>query len=374
MKAGSTSVSLPIFVQDSSSTTGAGLSLAFDAAGLVGEYRRKGSASWSTITLSAGTLGTWSDGGWIADGSLTGAYEVGIPDSAIAAGQPWVAIRFRGATNMLPVLIEIELDAIDYQDTVRLGLTALPNVAAGGSGGLLINGSNTGTVVLAALTVTGALTATGGIIGDITGNLSGSVGSVTLISANGITASSIADNSIDAGAFASGALDAVWSTTARTITGGTITTYTGNTVQTGDSFSRIGALGVGLTALAQATQIPTVSEIRIEMDANSTELSTAAVSSAAVLAAINIAQIVGAVNDVSPTSTAFNGNTELSTVDGYYGTSSASAFLVFTSGLNLGIGRTILTYTGSTRRFTFTNPFPATITNTDTFKIVGVSE
>jgi len=73
--------------------------------------------------------------------------------------------------------------AVDLSDSVRAGLTALPNAAAAASGGLVINGSNTGTVTLGALTVTGATTMTGGltaaITGSITGNLSGSVGSVT---------------------------------------------------------------------------------------------------------------------------------------------------------------------------------------------------
>jgi hypothetical protein len=46
--------------------------------------------------------------------------------------------------------------------------------------------------------------------------------------------------------------DAVWEKAARTITGGTITTYTGNTPQTGDSFALIGATGSGLTSLAPA--------------------------------------------------------------------------------------------------------------------------
>jgi hypothetical protein len=36
---------------------------------------------------------------------------------------------------------------------------------------------------------------------------------------------------------------------------GTVTTYTGNTPQTGDNFARIGALGAGLTALAQASAL-----------------------------------------------------------------------------------------------------------------------
>ncbi len=40
-----------------------------------------------------------------------------------------------------------------------------------------------------------------------------------------------------------------WAAVSRTITGGTIGTYTGNTPQTGDAFARLGANGAGLTAL-----------------------------------------------------------------------------------------------------------------------------
>lgn len=126
LTAGITSVSLAIFVQDTSSTTGGGLgSLTHATSGLIAEYRRQGQSSWTTITLSAGTLGTYSSGGWVADGGLTGAYEVGIPDAAFAAGARMVLIRFRGAANMLPVLIEIELDAVNYQDATAFGLSRL---------------------------------------------------------------------------------------------------------------------------------------------------------------------------------------------------------------------------------------------------------
>jgi hypothetical protein len=45
----------------------------------------------------------------------------------------------KGATNMAPVLLEIELDKIDYRDSVRAGLTALPNAAADAAGGLVIS-------------------------------------------------------------------------------------------------------------------------------------------------------------------------------------------------------------------------------------------
>lgn len=184
--AGTTSKLLDVFIQDSSSTTGAGLTgLAYNTASLTGYYYREGAASAVAITLATMTLGTWASGGFIVvDGTnMPGCYQIGIPNAAIASGAKSVIIMLKGAANMAPLVIEIELTAIDNQDSVRAGLTALPNAAAAASGGLVINGSNTGTVTLGALTVTGATTMTGGltaaITGSITGNLSGSVGSVT---------------------------------------------------------------------------------------------------------------------------------------------------------------------------------------------------
>jgi len=147
---GTTSLMLSIFVRDSSSTTGAGLaSLVYNTSGLVGEYRRAGSSSWTSITLATATLGTFTSGGWIADGSLTGAYEVGVPNAAIASGVGVVYVRYYGATNMTPILIEIELDVVNYQDGVHFGLTALPNAAAAASGGLPTIGSGAGQITLA---------------------------------------------------------------------------------------------------------------------------------------------------------------------------------------------------------------------------------
>jgi hypothetical protein len=57
------------------------------------------------------------------------------------------------------------------------------------------------------------------------------------IAAGGIVAASFATGAVDANALAQAAADKVWATTARTITGGTITTYTGNTPQTGDNYA-----------------------------------------------------------------------------------------------------------------------------------------
>lgn len=152
-KAGLTSVSLPVFIADTSSTTGGGLSGVTSASsGLVLEYRRAGQSSWTNVTPVAGkTLGTYLSGGIVADGSLSGAYEVDFPDAAFASGARMVVCRIRGVTNMLPVLIEIELDAVDYQDATRFGLTAIPNVAQG-STGALATGNASGQVTVATLT------------------------------------------------------------------------------------------------------------------------------------------------------------------------------------------------------------------------------
>jgi len=124
--AGTTSNMLTIFVQSTASTTGGGLAgLTHSTSGLVAEYRRRGQSSWTSITLVSKTLGTYTSGGFVADGSLDGAYEFDPPDAAFAAGAEWVAIRLRGAANMLPVLLIFELDAVNYQDATAFGLSRI---------------------------------------------------------------------------------------------------------------------------------------------------------------------------------------------------------------------------------------------------------
>lgn len=151
------------------------------------------------------------------------------------------------------------------------------------------------------VTFSGGLTA-GIIVADITGNITGTLSTVTALTnlpsipANWLTATSIASGAITSAKFATGALDAVWSAAARTITGGTITTYTGNTPQTGDSFARIGVTGSGLTSLAPsstalstavwtnglATSITTIAASAVKIQA-ATYDSTTPVSSSAVI-------------------------------------------------------------------------------------------
>jgi len=75
------------------------------------------------------TLGTWATGGLIvADATnMPGVYILSIPNAALASGAKSVVIFLQGATNMAPVVLEIELTAVDNQDSVRFGMSALPN-------------------------------------------------------------------------------------------------------------------------------------------------------------------------------------------------------------------------------------------------------
>ena len=137
IRAGTTSLSLPVIVYDNTSTTGAGLSgITHSSSGLVFEYRRQGQSSWTSVTPVSKTLGTYTSGGIVANGSRAGRYEIDIPDAAVAAGARFVEVCLRGVANMHPVDIEIELDAVDYQDATRFGLGAIPNVVQGNSGAL----------------------------------------------------------------------------------------------------------------------------------------------------------------------------------------------------------------------------------------------
>jgi hypothetical protein len=159
------------------------------------------------------------------------------------AGTDKAVIILKGATNMAPVVLEYQIVAFNPDDAVRLGLTAIPNVAQGTTGSLP-TGNATGAVTVVtnndktgysltqafptnfstlAITAGGATTvgtnndktgyslgtsqtfSTTGSVGSVTGNVTGSVGSITT---GGITAGSFAAGAINAAAVATGAIDA----------------------------------------------------------------------------------------------------------------------------------------------------------------------
>jgi hypothetical protein len=130
IKRGTTSKRRLIFIADSSSTTGAGLAnLVFNSAGLVAYYYASDLANDVQITLVTATLGTYTSGGLVAvdNTNMPGWYEFGIPDASLDGGTEAV-VQLRGATNMVPVNIYIELDSVDYQSATNFGLSKFADI------------------------------------------------------------------------------------------------------------------------------------------------------------------------------------------------------------------------------------------------------
>lgn len=119
-----------------------------------------------------------------------------------------------------PCDVQHEVVAYDPQDSVRLGLTALPNAAANANGGLPILSSSGTTLAYTVTTVTTTTTAT-----NLTNLPSITAGWLTAagIADDAITAAKIANAAIDTATFASGA------TIPRVTLADTVTTVTGLT-------------------------------------------------------------------------------------------------------------------------------------------------
>jgi hypothetical protein len=183
--------------------------------------------------------------------NLPGVYRLDLSDAVVAAGARSAVVMLKGATNMAPLTLELDLNA--EVNTTHLAGTAqtagdigsqvaavktktdyLPSATAGSAGGVFIAGSNAATSIATALTA------------NITGNLSGSVGSVTgavgsvtgavgSVGSGGITSATFASGAITAAAIAADAIGAselaadaateigtaVWATAARTLTANT---------------------------------------------------------------------------------------------------------------------------------------------------------
>lgn len=140
----STSQTVNVFVRDSSSTTGGGLTgLVFNSPSLVAYYALPRAAAVSIALVTQTVTGAYSSGGFveISSANMPGWYRLDVPDAAIASGR-FVSIHLKGATNMAPLPLEIELTGWNNQDAVRGGLTALPNANAAAANGLPILGTN----------------------------------------------------------------------------------------------------------------------------------------------------------------------------------------------------------------------------------------
>lgn len=136
-----------------------------------------------------------------------------------AAGVDWGNVENKTTTNALTATTIAVTQKVDV-DTIKTNA--------------VVNGGTVTFPTNATLASTTNITAAAGIAVSSIGN-------------NVITAGAIADGAIDTATFASG------TTIPRCTLVDTITTYTGNTVQTGDSFARIGVAGVGLSNVVLPT-------------------------------------------------------------------------------------------------------------------------
>jgi hypothetical protein len=188
IRAGTTDVSVVIRIIDSADGTPE-TAVAFDTGGIDLWYRREGAASTdiTEATLSALT-DAHSDGGFLHIND--GWYRLDLPDAACGANATGVQIGGT-VTGMVVLAPYIELVAYNPYDTVRLGLTALPNAAAEAAGGIYTRGSGAGQI---------NQTNNGRVDTD-----------VAAIAANAITATAIAANAIDADALAADAVTEIQS-------------------------------------------------------------------------------------------------------------------------------------------------------------------
>lgn len=111
-------------------------------------YRREGAAKVSITEAALSALtDAHSDGGIEHIGN--GEYRLDLPDAAFATGANHVDVGGT-VTDMIVIGGRVRLVNYDPEDTVRLGLTALPNAAAEAAGGLYTRGTGAGQINQAA--------------------------------------------------------------------------------------------------------------------------------------------------------------------------------------------------------------------------------
>jgi len=223
IKKGTTSKRVMVFIQDSTSTTGAGKT-GLTSASVTCYYCREddGDVGGTAVSLVSATRGTWTSGGFVEKDATNqpGFYEVGLPNAALVTGADWVNFHIKGTgIAMLPLELQLTDNTIkDVYD--RIGAPAGASLAAD----VAAVEAQTDDIGVAGAGLTA--------LGDARlGNLDAAVstrapeaaGNVAAIKAKTdhltFTLANKVDSSIQAaGDFAQAAADKVWATTARSLT------------------------------------------------------------------------------------------------------------------------------------------------------------
>ena len=176
-----TSVILPVFIRDSSKTDGSGLGSLDENSSIVGGYLKRNSTGVAlAVDEDVATEGTYqapSAAGKVRIGTpanmTTGTYELHFHNNLFTDAD-WVTITLGGASNMAPLLIEVQLTDIDLNTALASSTigTCTTNTDMVGTAG-----ANT-TVPDAAGTAAGLHTTTDGLLGIIAGYIDTEVAAI----------------------------------------------------------------------------------------------------------------------------------------------------------------------------------------------------
>lgn len=252
-----------------------------------------------TISKNGGAFGNPNAGATNATEISSGFYKFTLDTADTGTKGP---VAWRGAV----ATIDDTGDAYEVVNATNAGFTALPDVASGSPGAALVDGTGTAAIsnssgkVLLQATQSGVtiptvttltnlpaittdwLTATGlaaSAVTEIRDAITGYSGAFNLDSSGNVKVSDgTGANQIDT---SSGAI-------AHVILSDTITTYTGDTPQTGDAYARIGVAGVSLSAIPDLAGVTTLlSRLSATRAGYLDNLSAGAVATAASIAALN---------------------------------------------------------------------------------------
>lgn len=167
----------------------------FNTSGIDLWYRRQGGSKVSIVETNLTSLSdAHSDGGFLHIGD--GYYRLDLPDNAFSTGANHVDVGGT-VTGMVVLGGRVKLVDVDLEDSVRAGLTALPNAIAGSNGGLPLADASGSVKIQTSLKKNQALPNYHFLMTD----------STTHSPATGLTVS--ASRALDSGAFSAGTLGSV---------------------------------------------------------------------------------------------------------------------------------------------------------------------
>ena len=146
--AGKTNVTVDVYFVDDDGGTApgeptTGLLFSDIETGGSASYHRQGAARVDLTLVTQTVAGAHADGGFIEIDAtnMPGLYRLDLPDAAFTTGIDYVMVQCvaAAANNSIMRPLMIDVTDVDLRDSVRGGMTALPNAAANAAGGLTVS-------------------------------------------------------------------------------------------------------------------------------------------------------------------------------------------------------------------------------------------